>query len=117
MKEYVPLIVYLPLVLAVGFVPLILSYLLAPRKSVDAKYTPYECGFPAAGNTRIPFDVRYYLVALFFILFDLETAFFIPWAASLRDTRWHGFIAGILFLCILLFGFAYEWSRGALDWE
>ena len=117
MKEYAPLLVFLPLVLVIGFAPLILSYLLAPRKNVPAKYEPYECGFPPKGTSRIPFDVRYYLIALFFIIFDLETAFFFPWAASLRTCGWFSYVLIAVFVIILAVGFIYEWHKGALEWE
>ena len=117
MKEYVPLLVFIPLVIAIGIVPLVISYLIAPRVYNKSKYSPYECGFPASGPTRMPFDIRYYLVALFFILFDIETAFFIPWAVSLRDLGWPCFFTGLAFLGILTLGFFYEWSLGALEWE
>ena len=117
MKEYAPLLVFLPLVMVIGFAPLVLSYFLAPRRHVPAKYEPYECGFPAEGPSHVPFDVRYYLVALFFIIFDLETAFFLPWAASLREMGWYSYGSISVFILILAVGFLYEWRRGALEWE
>ncbi len=117
MKEYASLLVFLPLVITIGFAPLLLSYWIAPRKNVPAKYEPYECGFAPQGSSRMPFDIRYYLVALFFIIFDLETAFFLPWAASLRECGWHGFAVASVFLLILSVGFVYEWHQGALEWE
>lgn len=83
----------------------------------NAKNAPYECGFGAFENAHIPFDVRFYLVAILFIIFDLETAFFFPWALVLRKIGWFGFAGMMLFLGLLVIGFIYEWKRGALEWE
>jgi NADH-quinone oxidoreductase subunit A len=91
--------------------------LLRPHKPDPAKNSPYECGFEAFEDARMKFDVRYYLVAILFILFDLEIAFLFPWAVALKDVGVAGFVAVLIFLTILVVGFIYEWKKGALDWE
>lgn len=115
--EYFPVLVFLAIGVILGCVPLILGHFLGPRRPDPAKLSPYECGFNAFEDARMPFDVRFYLVAILFILFDLETAFFFPWAVVLRHIGWVGFYSMIVFLAILVVGFIYEWKRGALDWE
>lgn len=94
-----------------------MGVLLKPHKADPAKNSPYECGFEAFEDARMKFDVRYYLVAILFILFDLEIAFLFPWAAALKETGMTGFVAVLIFLTILVVGFVYEWKKGALDWE
>ena len=101
----------------VGIGPLVLGYVLGPNRPDEAKNSPYECGFEAFEDARMKFDVRYYLVAILFILFDLELAFLIPWAVALDDVGLTGFVAVLIFLAVLVVGFAYEWKKGALDWE
>ena len=91
--------------------------LLGPNKPDSAKLSPYECGFEAFENARMKFDVRYYLVAILFIIFDLEIAFLFPWAIVLDDVGMFGFVAMIIFLFVLVIGFVYEWQKGALEWE
>ena len=91
--------------------------LLGPNKPDTAKLSPYECGFEAFENARMKFDVRYYLVAILFIIFDLEIAFLFPWAIVLDDIGMFGFIAMMIFLLVLVIGFVYEWQKGALEWE
>ena len=91
--------------------------LLGPNKPNAAKLSPYECGFEAFENARMKFDVRYYLVAILFIIFDLEIAFLFPWAIVLDDIGMFGFVAMIIFLSVLVVGFVYEWRKGALEWE
>jgi len=103
--------------LAVGVGPLVLGLLVSPHKPDSAKNSPYECGFEAFEDARMKFDVRYYLVAILFILFDLEIAFLFPWAVALKEIGPVGFWAMMIFLAILVVGFAYEWKKGALDWE
>jgi NADH-quinone oxidoreductase subunit A len=100
-----------------GVVPVIAGFLLGPRKPDAAKLSPYECGFEAFEDSRMKFDVRYYLVAILFIIFDLEIAFLFPWAIILNEIGMFGFIAMIVFLTILVIGFIYEWKKGALEWE
>ena len=100
-----------------GVAPLVAGFILGPRKPDSAKLSPYECGFEAFEDSRMKFDVRYYLVAILFIIFDLEIAFLFPWAVVLTEIGWFGFIAMMVFLAILVVGFIYEWKKGALQWE
>ena len=101
----------------VGVVPQVLGWILGPNRPDAEKNSPYECGFEAFEDARMKFDVRYYLVAILFILFDLEIAFLFPWAVSLQEVGVTGFVAVLIFLTILVVGFAYEWKKGALNWE
>lgn len=103
--------------IALGIIAPIIGYLLGPKKPYAAKNSPYECGITPFGDARLPFDVRYYLVAILFIIFDLETAFLVPWAVVFRKIGWFGMGTMGLFLGILLIGFIYEWKKGALEWE
>jgi len=96
---------------------MVLGRLLGPSRPDAAKLSPYECGFEAFEDARMQFDVRYYLVAILFILFDLEIAFLFPWSVSLGTIGFTGFVAMMVFLAILVVGFIYEWKKGALDWE
>src|SRR5213593_2112120 len=117
LAEYFPVLLFILVGLGVGVAPMVLGKLLAPDKPDPEKLSPYECGFEAFEDARMKFDVRYYLVAILFILFDLEIAFLFPWAVSLREIGAVGFWSMMLFLAILVVGFAYEWKKGALDWE
>ena len=117
LADYLPILVFIIVGLGLGGVMLGAGSLISKHNPDDEKNSPYECGFPAYENTRIPFDVRFYLVAILFIIFDLETAFFFPWALVIRRIGWFGFGAMMLFLGLLVIGFIYEWKRGALDWE
>lgn len=117
LEPYLPVILFILVGVAVGVVPQVLGFLLGPRRPDAAKNSPYECGFEAFEDARMKFDVRYYLVAILFILFDLEIAFLFPWAVALREIGAVGFWAMMVFLAILVVGFAYEWRKGALDWE
>jgi NADH-quinone oxidoreductase subunit A len=117
LSNYLPVLVFIIIASVIGVVAISLAALVAKHNPDPAKNSPYECGFPAFENARIPFDVRFYLVAILFIIFDLETAFFFPWALSLRQLGWFGFSAMMVFLSILVIGFIYEWKRGALEWE
>jgi NADH-quinone oxidoreductase subunit A len=101
----------------VGILPQVIGSILGPNRPDAAKNSPYECGFEAFEDARMKFDVRYYLVAILFILFDLEIAFLFPWAVALKDVGAYGFWAAMVFIAILVVGFAYEWKKGALDWE
>ena len=103
--------------IGVGLVPMALGKLIGPNRPDSEKVSPYECGFEAFEDARMKFDVRYYLVAILFILFDLEIAFLFPWAVSLKEIGLTGFVAMMIFLGILVIGFVYEWKKGALDWE
>ena len=102
---------------ALGVLLLVLGYLFAPRKPDAAKLSPYECGFEAFEDSRMKFDVRYYLVAILFIVFDLEIAFLFPWAVVLNSIGVYGLVAMGIFLFILVVGFIYEWKKGALEWD
>ena len=103
--------------IAIGVGPIVLGFLLAPHKPDSEKNSPFECGFEAFEDTRMRFDVRYYLVAILFIIFDLEIAFLFPWAVVLDSIGMFGFVAMMIFLGILVVGFIYEWQKGALEWE
>ncbi len=117
LQTYLPILVFIGIGIAIGCLPMIVSRILGPYKPNAEKKAPYECGFDRFEDARIPFDVRYYLVALLFIIFDLETAFFFPWGVALRDIGWFGFTSMMIFLLILLVGFVFEWKKGALEWE
>ena len=115
--NYLPILVFLGIGLSVGVITLLLGRILGPHKPDIEKSSPYECGFEAFEDSRMKFDVRYYLVAILFIIFDLEIAFLFPWAVVLDDIGAPGFIAMAVFLGILVIGFIYEWKKGALEWE
>ena len=117
LDQYLPVLLFILVGIAVGIVPLLLGYVLGPNRPDPEKNSPYECGFEAFEDARMKFDVRYYLVAILFILFDLEIAFLFPWAVAFHDVGVVGFVAVVIFLAILVVGFAYEWKKGALDWE
>jgi len=117
LAEYFPILLFILVGLAFGVAPLVLGKLLAPNRPDPEKLSPYECGFEAFEDARMKFDVRYYLVAILFILFDLEIAFLFPWAVVINDIGLPGFLAMMLFLGILVVGFVYEWMKGALEWE
>jgi len=116
-EQYLPVILFILVGIGVGVAPQLLGFLLGPRRPDEAKNSPYECGFEAFEDARMKFDVRYYLVAILFILFDLEIAFLFPWAVALKEVGMTGFLTVMLFLGILVVGFVYEWKKGALDWE
>ena len=117
LKEYLSIIIFLFLAfgLSVGFI--VLNFLFSPKNPDSEKLSAYECGFEAFDDSRMEFDVRFYLVAILFIIFDLEIAFLFPWAISLGHIGIFGFISMLIFLSILTVGFIYEWKKGALDWE
>ena len=117
LDQYLPVLLFILVGSLVGVGPLVLGYILGPNRPDEAKNSPYECGFEAFEDARMKFDVRYYLVAILFILFDLELAFLLPWAVALGDVGLAGFVAVLIFLAVLVVGFAYEWKKGALDWE
>ena len=117
LEQYLPVLLFILVGVAVGVVPQVLGRLLGPHRPDSEKNSPYECGFEAFEDARMKFDVRYYLVAILFILFDLEIAFLFPWAVALKDIGAVGFWSMMIFLGILVVGFAYEWKKGALDWE
>ncbi len=117
LSNYVPLLIFLIVGALLGGMLLMLGRVLAPNRPDAAKLSPYECGFEAFEDSRMKFDVRYYLVAILFIIFDLEIAFLFPWAIALEEIGVFGFWAMMLFLAILVVGFIYEWMKGALEWE
>ena len=117
LNDYLPILIFIGVALLVGVLPMVLGRLVAPHHPDPAKLSPYECGFEAFEDTRMKFDVRYYLVAILFIVFDLEIAFLFPWAVALKQIGRPGFLAMVLFLGILIVGFVYEWMKGALEWE
>jgi len=115
--NYLPVLVFIAVGLAVGVSMIALGFVLGTRRPDSEKLSPYECGFEAFEDARMKFDVRYYLVAILFIIFDLEIAFLFPWAVVLDTIGMVGFLAMALFLGILVVGFIYEWKKGALEWE
>jgi NADH-quinone oxidoreductase subunit A len=117
LTNYFSVLVFLGISVAIGLLAILLGWMMGKRRPDKAKLSPYECGFDAFDDARMPFDVRFYLVAILFIIFDLETAFLFPWAVVLRKIGWIGFWAMIIFLGILVIGFIYEWKKGALEWE
>ena len=121
LDNYFPILMFIFVGLAVGVLPIMLgsglSRLLGVHRPNSEKLSPYECGFEAFEDARMKFDVRYYLVAILFILFDLEIAFLFPWAVVLQEIGFFGFMAMAVFLGILTIGFIYEWMKGALEWE
>ncbi|MGB5624505.1 MAG: NADH-quinone oxidoreductase subunit A [Woeseiaceae bacterium] len=117
LQEYVPILIFLGISMGLGLVLLGLGFLIGQGEKDEEKLSPYECGFEAFDDSRMKFDVRYYLVAILFIIFDLEIAFLFPWAVSLDAVGKFGLIAMALFLAILVVGFIYEWKKGALEWD
>ena len=117
LTNYFPILVFIGVGLFIGLAPVMLGSLLGPRKPDPAKNSPYECGFESFDDARMPFDVRFYLVAILFIIFDLETAFLVPWAVVFRKLGWGGMAVMGIFLGLLTIGFIYEWKKGALEWE
>ena len=117
LEPYLPVLLFILVGIAVGVGPMLLGALIGPHRPDAQKLSPYECGFEAFEDARMQFDVRSYLVAILFILFDLEIAFLFPWAVSLKEIGFFGFMAMMIFLAILVLGFIYEWMKGALDWE
>ncbi len=117
LENYFPILMFLVIGFALGGIMIGLGLVLAPRRPDDQKLSPYECGFEPFEDSRMKFDVRYYLVAILFIIFDLEIAFLFPWAVVLEEIGLFGYLAMVLFLGILVIGFIYEWKKGALEWE
>ena len=117
LAEYFPILLFLGIATAISAVMVGLSFVVAEQKPDSEKVTAFECGFDAFTDARSRFDVRFYLVAILFIIFDLEVAFLFPWAISLGDIGMYGFWSMVVFLGILTIGFIYEWRKGALEWE
>jgi NADH-quinone oxidoreductase subunit A len=117
LREYFPILVFLAIAGGIATAMVAASFLVARQRPNREKLSPYECGFEPFEDARIRFDVRYYLVAILFIIFDLEVAFLFPWAVSLADIGMFGFWSMVVFLAVLTIGFIYEWKKGALEWE
>ena len=123
LESYFPVLVFVVVAIIVGFAPMVVGRILGPHRPNEEKLSAYECGFEAFEDARMPFDVRYYLIAIIFILFDLEIAFLFPWATIFKEIvavpeiKMFGFVEMLVFLGILLVGYVYAWAKGALDWE
>ena len=117
LSAYLPLVIFIAIALAIGLVLLIAPFLVAYRQPDQEKLSAYECGFNAFDDARMKFDVRFYLVAILFIIFDLEVAFLFPWAVAFGELGWFGFWSMMVFLGVLTIGFIYEWKKGALEWD
>ena len=117
LENYLPILIFIMIGGLLGIIALVIGRIMGPKRPDPAKNSAYECGFPAFDDARLPFDVRFYLVAILFIIFDLETAFLVPWAVVFRELGWFGMIAMGIFLGLLIIGFIYEWKKGALEWE
>lgn len=117
LREYLPILIFLIVAIGISVIMLTASFILAKQKPDSEKLSAYECGFEAFDDARSRFDVRFYLVAILFIIFDLEVAFLFPWAVAFGDIGVFGFWSMVLFLSVLTVGFVYEWRKGALEWE
>ncbi len=123
LENYFPVLIFVLVGLAFGCVPILLGWLIAPNRPDSEKLSPFECGFAPFEDARMKFDVRYYLIAIIFILFDLEIAFLFPWATIFKEivgtpqVKFFGFVEMMVFLAILVVGYIYAWAKGALDWE
>lgn len=117
LENYLPVLIFIAVGVVMGCAMLGAGFVFGPRRGDSEKLSPYECGFEAFEDSRMKFDVRYYLVAILFIIFDLEIAFLFPWAIVLDEIGTFGFMAMMLFLGVLVVGFIYEWKKGALEWE
>ena len=115
--SYLPIVIFMGVAAAVGIALLIAPFVIAHKNPDDEKLSAYECGFNAFDDARMKFDVRFYLVAILFIIFDLEVAFLFPWAISFGALGWFGFWSMMIFLAVLTIGFVYEWKKGALEWD
>ncbi|WP_099823818.1 NADH-quinone oxidoreductase subunit A [Oceaniglobus indicus] len=117
LREYLPILIFLGLAIAIGLILILAAVVVAVRNPDPEKVSAYECGFNAFDDARMKFDVRFYLVSILFIIFDLEIAFLFPWAVSLQNVTDVGFWSMMVFLFVLTVGFAYEWKKGALEWQ
>jgi len=123
MENYFPILMFVLVGVAIGVLPVAMGFILAPSRPDPEKLSPYECGFEAFEDARMKFDVRYYLIAILFILFDLEVAFLFPWATIFKDIvatesiKMFGFVEMLVFVAILVLGYIYAWAKGALEWE
>lgn len=117
LSDYLPLVLFLAVAGVIGIALLVAPFLIAYSKPDPEKLSAYECGFNAFDDARMKFDVRFYLVAILFIIFDLEVAFLFPWAVAFGELGWYGFWSMMVFLAVLTVGFVYEWRKGALEWD
>src|SRR5215203_4477578 len=117
LADYLPLVIFIGVSLAIGLALLVAPFVVAYKNPDVEKLSAYECGFNAFDDARMKFDVRFYLVAILFIIFDLEVAFLFPWAITFGDLGWFGFWSMMIFLGVLTVGFVYEWKKGALEWD
>lgn len=117
LNSYLPILIFMAIAFIIVMALMIAPYLAAFRKVDKEKLSAYECGFAAFDDARMQFNIRFYLIAILFIIFDLEVAFLFPWAVSFKNIGWFGFFSMLLFLLILLIGFCYEWKKGALEWD
>src|SRR5688572_27853285 len=115
--DYLPLVIFIGVAMAIGVALLVVPFLVAYKNPDPEKLSAYECGFNAFDDARMKFDVRFYLVAILFIIFDLEVAFLFPWAVAFGDLGWVGFWSMMVFLGVLTIGFIFEWKMGALEWD
>ena len=116
LRDYLPVIIFLGVALVIGLALLVSPFLIAFKNPDPEKLSAYECGFNAFDDARMKFDVRFYLVSILFVIFDLEVAFLFPWAVAFKDVGLFGFWSMMVFLAVLTIGFAYEWKKGALEW-
>ena len=117
LSAYLPLVIFVGVAAVIGLALLVAPFLVAFKRPDAEKLSAYECGFEAFDDARMKFDVRFYLVSILFIIFDLEVAYLFPWAISLKEMGWFGFTSMMIFLGILTIGFVYEWKKGALEWD
>lgn len=117
LNNYLPILIFLGVNIGLAIALVVLGQVLGPRRPSAAKLDAFECGFKPFEDARLPFDVKFYLIAILFIIFDLETAFLFPWAVAMHHLGWLGFSAVLFFVGLLVVGFIYEWKKGALEWE
>jgi NADH-quinone oxidoreductase subunit A len=117
LSSYLPIVIFIGVALVVGIALIVAPFLVAYRNPDPEKLSAYECGFNAFDDARMKFDIRFYLVAILFIIFDLEVAFLFPWAVAFGEIGWFGFWSMMIFLGVLTIGFIYEWKKGALEWD
>lgn len=117
LSNYLPIVIFIGLAAVIGLALMVAPFLVAYKKPDPEKVSAYECGFDAFDDARMKFDVRFYLVSILFIIFDLEVAFLFPWAVAFKEVGWFGFWSMMIFLGVLTIGFIYEWKKGALEWQ
>ena len=115
--NYIPILIFMVIAVAFGAIQLLVGRIVRPSRPYRAKLAPYESGSPLFSDARVQFPIRYYIIAMLFVIFDIEIVFMFPWAVALGEIGWFGFLSMIAFLTVLTVGFVYEWRKGALDWE